>query len=263
MGKEMNKKYCLSSKDIINATIKQTKKKREDFEIDSIVILFFSKSLIDYLKKNAKVTEIEWLSPYHPYGGGNVFRIEYNNINFTAISPPMGASPIASVIEDAIFLNAKMILLVCGSWGIGKKVKLLDFLIPTYTLGPDGTSIHYGRNIEEEIEVDKDIVELLTEETKNITNNFHNGKNYSKEAFYRINEEEIQSLRKKGIISMENGELNVLATLAKQNGVKFGAIFYSYYNPLEGWKIPWLDVKYKNCVYRETEIILKVLEHFM
>ncbi len=33
---------------------------------------------------------------------------------------------------------------------------------------------------------------------------------------------------------MENGKLNVLATKCNKNNIKFGAIFYSYYNPLEG-----------------------------
>ncbi len=257
----MKNGFCLSTLDIIDAAIKFAGKKKEDFEIDPIIILFFSKSLIDYLKENAKVNEIEWLTPFHPYGGGNVFKINYKGMKFTAISPPMGASPIASVIEDVISLNAKLILLVCGSWGIGKNVKLLDYLIPTHAIGPDGTSIHYGKNPEEEIEVDKSVYEILSEETKKMTKKCHIGKNFSKEAFYRITRREIQELQGKGCVSMENGELNVLATIARMKGVKFGAIFYSYYNPLNGWKIPWIDPKYKQCVYREIEIVLNALEH--
>jgi len=240
----MYEKYCISSEDVIKVAVRASKKKREDFNVDPYVILFFSGSLLEYLKKEANIEKIEWLAPYHPYASGEMFKGIYQGIPITAISPPMGASPMSSLTEDLISCGAKAILLVCGAWGVGRNVKLFDYLIPTHGIGIDGTSIHYGRELDEELEIDPRIVEILVEETKSRTNNYHVGKNYSKEAFYIITHEEIGILRNKGVISMENGELNVLVTICKMKGVRFGAIFYNYCNLLEGWEIPWGSENY-------------------
>ncbi|MFX0004320.1 MAG: hypothetical protein ACFE9C_14770 [Candidatus Hodarchaeota archaeon] len=251
--------FCLSSKDVIRAALKASNKKMKDFEVDKIAIILFSGGLLNYLKEKTNLVESEWLLPYHPYGGGKLNRGKYKNTPLSIILPSMGASIIATIAEDLIFCGAKTILLVCGSWGIGEKVNLLDYIIPTHGLGPDGTSIHYERNINEEVELNKDIIDILIEETKKRADNYHIGKNYSKEAFYRIHKKEILDLQKRGCISMENGELNVLATICNKRDVKFGAIFYSYYNPLVGWDVSWRDDKYKECVDLEGEIALATI----
>lgn len=251
---------CCASKDVIQAAIKSSDKSMKDFEIDPNVMIIFSGFLLNYLKNKVKMEQIEWLMRFHPYSAPEyMYRGKYRELPITVLIPPMGASPMASIAEDLIFCGAKTILLVCGSWGIGNKVKLLDYLIPTHALGIDGTSIHYGRNQYEETELEQEIIDILIHETKKRTENYHIGKNFCKEAFYRINKEEIFELQKKGCISIENGELNVLTTICIQNNVKFGAIFYSYYNPLEGWIIPWMEERYKECATLEGEIALATI----
>jgi uridine phosphorylase len=261
--KQMKENYCLSSKDVIQAAIATTNKTMKDFEVDPIVMIIFSGGLLNYLKEIINLKESEWLLQYHPYGGGELYRGKYEGVSLSVILPQMGASIMASNAEDLIYCGAKTILLVCGSWGIGEKVKLLDYIIPTHGFGLDGTSLHYGRKLDEEVELNKEIVNILTEETKKKADNYHLGKNYSKEAFYRINKQEIFELRKKGCVSMENGEVNVLATICNSNDVKFGAIFYSYYNPLDRWNISWKDDMYKNCVNLEGEIALAALKRLI
>jgi len=255
----MKEDYCLTSKDVVLAAIQSSNKNMEDFKVDPNVLIIFSEALLSYLKQKAGLEQSDWLFPFHPYGSERLHRGKYENIPLTVIVPPMGASTMASVAEDLIFCGAKVILLVCGSWGIGEKVELLDYIIPTHSLGSDGTSIHYGRKLNEEIEINKEIVNIFIEETKKRNENYHIGKNFCKEAFYRINKSEILELQKKGFISMENGEVNVLATICKQNQIKFGVIFYSYYNPLEGWKISWKEDRYKYCVELEGEIALTTI----
>lgn len=256
----MKLNYCCTSKDVIQAAIKSSNKSIKDFEVDPNVMIIFSGFLLDYLKEKARMEKIEWLMRFHPYSTPEqLYRGKYKDLPITVLIPPMGASPMASIAEDLIFCGAKSVLLVCGSWGIGDNVKILDYLIPTHALGIDGTSIHYGRNKGEEIELNQEITDIFIEETKKRTENYHIGKNFCKEAFYRITKEEIFKLQKKGCISIENGELNVLATICNQNDVKFGAIFYSYYNPLEGWNIPWMEERYKDCVTVEGELALATI----
>ncbi|UCC18344.1 MAG: hypothetical protein JSV62_09525 [Promethearchaeota archaeon] len=256
----MKENFCLTSKNVIQAAIEASNKKMKDFEVDSNVLIIFSRGLLNYLKDVANLENSDWLTPFHPYGGGELHRGKYNKTPISVLLPSMGASPMASLTEDLIYCGAKIILLVCGSWGIGQNVKLLDYIIPTHGLGPDGTSIHYGRGLNEEIEMNKEIVDVLIKETKKRAKNYHIGKNFSKEAFYQITNKEIFELQKKGCISMENGELNVLATICNQKKINFGAIFYSYYNPLEGWNISWRDDRYKDCVNLEGDIALAVIE---
>ena len=92
------------------------------------------------------------------------------------------------------------------------------------------------------------------------TRAYHTGKNYSIEAFYKINIEQVKNLLNNGFVSMENGELNTLAAISKVKKVRFGAIFYSYYNPLEGWIVPWFQEDYKKCVELEGEITLATIK---
>ncbi|MFX0024105.1 MAG: hypothetical protein ACFE9S_17390 [Candidatus Hermodarchaeota archaeon] len=255
----MEKEYCLTSKDVVQVAMRAYNKDMKEFKVDQNVMIIFSGGLLNYLKKEINLKESDWLLPFHPYGGGKLHRGAYEGLPISVILPSMGASIMASIADDLIFCGAKTILLVCGSWGIGEKVRLLDFIIPTHSLGPDGTSIHYGRGINEEVEINEEVIDILTEETKKRTENYHIGKNYCKEAFYLINKQEILNLRKEGCISMENGELNVLTTICNKKKIKFGTIFYSYYNPLEGWNISWNDVRYKDCVNLEGDIALATI----
>lgn len=81
----MFKKFCLSSEDVIQVAVKASKKRREDFNVDPYVIIFFSNFLLEYLKEKANIKQIEWLVPFHPYGSGQIFRgiiKEYQSLQF-------------------------------------------------------------------------------------------------------------------------------------------------------------------------------------
>ncbi|NHJ25744.1 MAG: hypothetical protein EAX89_14275 [Candidatus Lokiarchaeota archaeon] len=255
----MNKKFCISSEDLIKVIAEKTKKKENEFQVNPIVIITFSRFLIEFFKAQITLIEDNWLMPYHPYASNPIFRGSYNNKNITIINPPMGASPISTIVEDLIFCGAEVILLACGSWAIDNNIQLLDFIIPTHALGKDGTSIYYNRESNEHTIINNDIVQILIKETQRITDRFHIGKNYSLEAFYKLEKTEIVKIQKSGCISMENGELNVLATICNSKKIKFGALFYNYYNPLKGWNIPWLDKTYEDCINLQGEILLNVI----
>ncbi|MFW9785935.1 MAG: hypothetical protein ACFFFB_26860 [Candidatus Heimdallarchaeota archaeon] len=256
----LSKKYSIDSEYVIKKALKYSNNAKEEFACNQYTILLFSNYLLDYLKKKINMESKEWLAPYHPYASHHLYKGIYKGIPISVIMPPMGASPIASVAEDLITCGSKVLLLVCGAWGIAQNVKLLDFLIPTHAIGPDGTSLHYGRSPNEKTMINKEIVAIFSEETSKRTENYHIGKNYSMEAFYRIKLKKVIDLQNKGFISMENGELNTLATICSQKQVKFGAIFYSYYNLLENWMVPWFQEDYKKCVELEGKITLATIK---
>lgn len=163
----MKENLCCTSRDVIQAAIRSSDKNMKDFNIDPSVMIIFSGFLLSYLKEKTKLEQFEWLIPFHPYAAPeHIYRGKFKETPITILISPMGASPIASIAEDLIFCGAKTILLVCGSWGIGEKVNLLDYLIPTHALGKDGTSIHYGRKQDEEIELNQEVIDTFIEETK-------------------------------------------------------------------------------------------------
>ncbi len=256
MISKLNKKYCISSEDVLKSALSITKKTKKDYQVGDYVILLFSKLLLDYLFKQTNMQSKDWLTPYHPYASNQIYNGIYDGITISAIMPPMGASPIASVAEDLITCGAKTLLLVCGAWGIAKRSNILDFIIPTHAVGPDGTSMYYGRIEGEETPVNEKIVKIFEHETCKRTDRYHKGKNFSIEAFYKINLAQVKKLQTKGFVSIENGELNTLITVCKEKEIGCGAIFYNYFNPLEKWSIPWLQDEYKKAVELEGEITL-------
>lgn len=256
----MENRFCISSDDVLKIAAKNSTKSEKDFQVDPYVIIYFPNMLLEYLKGEANMIKDDWLLPFHPYSSGFLFRGNYEGIPISAIQPPMGASPISCVVEDLINCGARVILLVCGSWGIGKDTKLLDYIIPTHTTGPDGISSYYGRNLNDELIINSEIITFIIQETKKNTKHYHIGKNFSHEALYRMRKSQILKLQKHGFISMENGELNVIATICRIKRIKFGAIFYSYFNPLEEWSIPWLKDNYRECVELEGKIVLATIK---
>jgi len=256
----MKNQFCINSQDVLNTAIKVSGKNKEDFRVAPYGIIYFSNFLFKYLSKEIKLEQDEWLAPYHPYASAFVSNGNYQGIPISVIQPPMGASPLSCVVEDLIYCGAKVILLVCGSWGIGKNIELLDYIIPTHTSGPDGTSGYYGRDINEEMEIDPEIFNIILNESKKQTGNYHIGKNYSIEAFYHMNKLNILKLQQNNFISIENGELNVIASICRLKKVNFAAIFYSYFNPFIGWEVPWIKDNYRICVERQGEIALGAIK---
>jgi uridine phosphorylase len=64
----------------------------------------------------------------------------------TALFPPMGASPLACMLEDLITCGVRVIFLVCAAWSLGSPVLLGDLIAPSFSVGPDETSIDYGND---------------------------------------------------------------------------------------------------------------------
>jgi len=256
----MKNQFCINSQDVLKTALKVSGKKEEDFSVAPFTIIYFSNFLFKYLSKEIKLQQDDWLAPFHPYASSFVSNGNYKGIPISVIQPPMGASPLSCVVEDLIYCGAKVILLVCGSWGIGKNVELLDYIIPTHTSGPDGTSVYYKRDINEEMEINSEIFNIILNEVKKQTRNYHIGKNFSIEAFYQMNKQNILKMQQNNFISIENGELNVIASICRLKEIKFGAIFYSYFNPLIGWNIPWINDEYRICVELQGKIVLNAIE---
>lgn len=115
-------------------------------KVERFAVLTFNQAVLDRLAERCGLADVGWLSPrHHPYAAAEgVKRGTYQGGGVTVLVPPMGASPLACVAEDLVTCGAKVLVLVCAAWSLGEPVRFGDLVVPRFSVGPDGTSIHYG-----------------------------------------------------------------------------------------------------------------------
>ena len=64
------------------------------------------------------------------------------------------------------------------------------------------------------------------------------------EAIYRITSDILDDFRKRGCLSIENGEVASLFSLAKVKRIPIGVLLQPYIDLEQGWNISYLDEKY-------------------
>jgi uridine phosphorylase len=132
--------------------------------LGGIAVLTFSKAVVDRMEEICDAEDAEWLSPsHHPYAAPRIVkRGVFDGLSITVLVPPMGASPLSCVVEDLVACGIEAIFLVCAAWSLGPPVQFGDLIVPTFSVGQDGTSIHYG-NSYGEVHTAPEVVHALTE----------------------------------------------------------------------------------------------------
>lgn len=161
----------------------------------------------------------------------------------------------ACTIEDLAAGGIRAVFLVCAAWSLGSPVAFGDLLAPSFAVGPDGTSVHYG-NSAGRIDADPAVVQALATAARERGVTIHVGGNASCEALYRISEETAAGFRQHGCLSMENGEAAVLFSVCRSVGIRGGVLFQPYIDLSEGWKPERLDEAYRETCRLQADIVL-------
>ncbi len=219
----------------------------DDLAVPSLVFFTFNRAILDELNKICALREWEWqggeFSPY--YGSYTSWRGLIDGREVSVFYPPMGASAIAAFSEDLIHYGARTIFLLCASWSLGR-----DYLekgqihLPSFALGPDGTSVHYGNN-GYKIEAEPRAFKALTTALDNLGAKWRQGGVGTCEAFYRISTDLMQHFRDRSCLSLENGEVSVLYSLAREHNIPIGVLLQPYIDLEQGWKMSFMDETYK------------------
>jgi len=225
--------------------------------IPGVAVLTFNKSIVDRMGELCGLVDVTWLGPHHhPYVAAEIVKQgKYGGVDVTLLVPPMGASPLACIVEDLASCGVKSVFMVCAAWSLGPPVKLGDVIVPTYSVGPDGTSIHYG-NTSGLIHADPLVIEALTDSCRKHGARVHVGGNASCEALYRITPEMVEKFRKQGCVCMENGEANTLLAVARTRGILAGVLFQPYIELSRGWDPSWLGERYRATCRLQAEVVL-------
>ncbi|MGD2252961.1 MAG: hypothetical protein PVF70_08620 [Anaerolineales bacterium] len=230
-----------------------------DLQLDGMAVLTFSRAIMERLEELCGMRDSQWISPmHHPYAACEIVnRGVFEGVAVTALVPPMGSSPLACVLEDLAACGVKAIFLVCASWSLGAPVEPGDLIIPAYSLGPDGTSIHYG-NSEGEVHAEPEVLETLTQACESLGVRFHVGGNASCEALYRITPAMAQGFRQRGCLCMENGEASTMLAVSHTLGVLGGVLFQPYIDLTKGWDPSMLrDERYRAACHKQADVVLR------
>jgi uridine phosphorylase len=240
------------------AAAKQAGLTDEQLGLSGMAILTFSKAVVDRLAELCNLEDTAWISQRcHPYAAAEIVkRGEYQGVETVVLVPPASPSPISCILEDLIACGARAVFLVCAAWSLGPPVEFGDLIIPSYSIGMDGTSAHYG-NMAGEISADPQVVEALTKASRKQDVRTHVGGNATCEALYRITPQMVSDFRQQGCVCMENGEASTLFAVTQELGVFGGALFQPYIDLQKGWNPAMLDERYRAVSRIQAEVILE------
>jgi uridine phosphorylase len=236
MHEPSNESYLITPQQTLSAA-RRSGLDDERLALSGIAVLTFSKGVMDRLDELCSLADAEWLSPlHHPYAAPHVVkRGTFEGLSVTALVPPMGASPLACVVEDLVACGVEAIFLVCAAWSLGPPVEFGDLIVPAFSVGPDGTSIHYG-NASGHVSAAPVVVEALATAGRKQGATVHVGGNGCCEALYRITPEMAEDYRERGCVCVENGEASTLLAMARTLGVLGGVLFQPYIELGRGWE---------------------------
>ena len=231
----------------------------EQLTMPGIAVLTFNKAIMDRLEELCGLEDVKWLGPqHHPYAAAEIVkRGAFEGIGVTVLVPPMGASPLACIVEDLVTCGVKAVFLACAAWSLGPPVQFSDLIVPAFSVGPDGTSIHYG-NSQGEVHAAPEVVDALAEACRALGARYHVGGNGTCEVLYRITPQMAEGFRERGCLCMENGEASTLFAVTRALGVLGGVLFQPYIELAQGWDPSRLrDERYLTACHLQAEVVLE------
>jgi uridine phosphorylase len=227
--------------------------------LSGIAVLTFSKATVERLETLCGLQDAAWLGPqHHPYAAAHIVKQgSFEGLDVTVLVPPMGSSPLACIVEDLAACGVQAVFLVCAAWSLGPPLHFGDLIVPSISLGRDGTSIHYG-NEQGAAHASSAVVDALATACRERGIRHHVGGNATCEALYRITPQMAEDFRQDGCLCMDNGEASTLFAMAGALNLVGGVLFQPYIELAAGWDPARLgDERYRDACRLQAEIVLQ------
>jgi uridine phosphorylase len=224
-----------------------------------MAVLTFSRALVDRLTELCALEDAVWIPPHvHPYAAARILkRGTFEALEVTVLVPPMGASPLACIVEDLAACGVEAVFLACAAWSLGPPFAFGELLVPEFSVGVDGTSMHYG-NAEAYVQAQPAAADTLRAACQVVGARVHTGGNGSCEALYRISPQMVEGYRRRGCLSVDNGEASTLFALADTLGLRCGVLFQPYIALDQGWDPSRVaDTLYRETCRQQAEVVLE------
>lgn len=153
-----------------------------------------------------------------------VFTTKQGSGDISVVGPVLGAPHAVMVLEKLVVLGAQKIVFLgwCGS--VRKETFIGDFLIPDCGVIGEGTSRYYASGSAKKYsKPSPDIVRALKKTSGRQPVAFHIGPVWSTDAPYRETLQQIQSLKRDGVLAADM-ETSALFTVSRFRQVKAGAL---------------------------------------
>jgi uridine phosphorylase len=213
------------------------------------IIICYSTSLMDYIKKNYKVKEQDAF-------GGKLLTLD--NIGILG-NLGIGAPSAAVALEEAIALGTKRYINLGTAGTLSKKLSTGDIVVCDRAIRDEGTSHHYiktGKYSYPSKEMTENIIEKLSENGYT----FDVGTSWTIDAPYRETIAEAKHYQKEGVLTVEM-EASALFTVAKYHDVQIGSIFVVSDSLAEmEWKPNFHRKEVKKKVQKMLDIAMEVLK---
>jgi uridine phosphorylase len=220
---------------------------RSGLEVPRLIFLTFNQGVIQELASLSDMEEWQWPAARFSPAFSPLFKGWRGQIGDQAVAvfvPPMGASTIASFCEELVQYGARVIFLLCASWGLGKEhLAEGEIHLPSFAVGIDGTSPHYGNSCGR-VEAEPRALEALAAALDQVGATWKQGGVGCCEAFYRISPATADAFRQQGCLSMENGETAVLFALARAHQTPIGVLLQPYIDLEQGWSLSYMGQRY-------------------
>lgn len=154
-----------------------------------------------------------------------IYKLNIKGREIACYQSPVGAPACVAIFEEVMSHGAKNILLVGNCGCLDSKIKDLSIIIPTAAIRDEGTSYHYLPEADE-IEIDRNIVEIIKSTTIEKNMHFEIGKTWTTDAIFRETKEKTQRRKNQGAIAVEM-ECAAMAAASKFRGFNFGQILYA------------------------------------
>lgn len=232
---------------------------RNELEVPPLVFLTFNRAILDELTRLCRLKEWRWQAEkFSPYCSSyKSWKSRLNTHHLRVFFPPVGASAITAFCEELIHYGAKVIFLLCASWGLGKYyLQKGQIHLPSFAVGADGTTLYYG-NKNFKVEAEPKAFEALATTLDKMGTSWKQGGVGTCEAFYRITPQLMDSYRKQGCLSIENGEVSALYSLAKEYNISVGVLLQPYIDLEQGWKISFMDEEYESTCRQQARAAIQ------
>lgn len=253
--------FIVNPEDIKKIAV-QNGARSNELDIPAVAILTFNRTILRELSVLCSLHEIEWkAAKYTPYSAPlESWQGAFKGIELCVFVPPMGASPLAAFCEELVVYGARIIFLLCASWSLGERyLRKGQIHVPSFAVGLDGTSYHYG-NVNYRIDAEPVTHACLVEALETEDIDWKQGGVGCCEAIYRITRQMMEGYRKQGCLSMENGEVAALYTIAKVHGISVGVLLQPYIDLERGYDSSYMGKEYEETCRVQARVAVRTLE---
>lgn len=185
------------------------------------VMTFFGEVLKDFTDKNGAVAISQYKSEM---GVFPVYSMIYKGVEICCVQAVVGSASIAMMTDYLIGYGVRNII-TCGACGVLDNIPAGDVIVPVSALRDEGASYHYLPPTRE-IELDGDVVEVITKTLERYETPYTKCKTWTTDAFYRETRDMVAYRKEEGCSVVEM-ECATITAIARFRGVRFGQLLYS------------------------------------